>query len=48
MLTIEISLITGLMVGFEFIGKDSTDGEMSAFLLDLGIIRFGLYYFHDE
>jgi hypothetical protein len=48
MLTIEIGLITGLMVGFEFIGKDVTDGEVSAFILDLGIIRFGLYYFHEE
>lgn len=45
MWTIELNFITGFMVGFEFLTKEQTDGT-AAFILDLGILRIGLY--HEE
>ena len=47
MWTIELSLVTGFMVGIEFISKEDSDG-VSAFIMDLGIIRFGIFYYHEE
>jgi hypothetical protein len=43
MWTIELNFITGLMFGFEFITKEQTDGT-AAFVLDLGIIRIGIFH----
>lgn len=47
MWTIELGFITGVMVGIEFISKEDSGG-ISAFIMDLGIIRFGIYYDHGE
>lgn len=40
---IELNLITGFMLGIEFITKEQTEGT-AAFILDLGIVRLGIYH----
>jgi hypothetical protein len=45
MRSISINFITGFMVGIEFVTKEQSGGT-AAFVLDLGIIRFGIY--HDD
>ena len=43
MWTIELNWITGFMLGMEFLTKEQTDGT-TAFIMDLGIVRFGIYH----
>ena len=45
MWSISINFISGFMVGVEFVTKEQSGGT-AAFIVDLGIIRFGLY--HDD
>lgn len=40
---IEFSFIIGFMLGFKFITKEQSGGT-AAFIIDIGIIRFGLYH----
>lgn len=42
MWSISLSFITGFMVGIEFVTKEQSGGT-AAFVMDLGIIRFGIY-----
>ena len=39
---LELNLITGFMLGVEFVTKEQTDGT-AAFIMDLGIVRIWLY-----
>lgn len=48
MLSIELSFITGIMLGIEFITKEDTGGEMSAVVIDLLIVRIGFYCYAEE
>lgn len=45
MTTFELYFITGFSVGFEFVRDD--EEQVSAFVIDLGIVRF-LWMTHDE
>lgn len=45
MWSISLSFISGFMVGIEFVTKEQSGGT-AAFVMDLGIIRFGIY--HDD
>ena len=45
MWSLEFNFITGFMLGIEFITKEQSGGT-AAFILDIGIIRIGLY--HEE
>ena len=43
MFSIELSFITGMMLGVEFVTKEQTGGT-AAFILDLFILRIGFYH----
>ena len=43
MFSIELSFITGMMLGVEFVTKEQSGGT-SAFILDLLILRIGFYH----
>lgn len=45
MWSISINFISGLMFGIEFVTKEQSGGT-AAFIVDLGILRFGVY--HDD
>lgn len=46
MWSISLSFISGFMVGIEFVTKEQSGGT-AAFVLDLGIIRLGVYHNDD-
>ena len=43
MFSIQLSWITGMMLGVEFITKEQSDG-VTAVILDLIILRIGFYH----
>ena len=43
---IDLSFITGMSVGIEFIDKEKTGG-LSGVTIDLVIVRFGLWFDHE-
>lgn len=45
MWSISINFISGFMLGLEFVTKEQSGGT-AAFVMDLGIVRFGIY--HDD
>ena len=46
MWSISLNWISGFMLGIEFVTKEQSGG-VAAFIMDLGIVRFGIYHEED-